>query len=112
MAQREGEIQIEHRWPSPGLPEDMARRMGISPGPGVYRIPTLTCIHCKTTAIKNPFRVRERGKCFKCSMKYLCDTCWAETFLPDYDHTPFDKKVDLMLSGKPLLGSPMKLLKG
>src|SRR5262245_1696573 len=99
MAQREGYLMVDHR-ASPGLPEDMARRMGVAPGSKLGEVATLTCCHCKTVAIKNPFRQRERGKCPKCSMKHLCDTCWAQTFLPDYNHTPFEKKVDLLLSGK------------
>jgi len=45
-------------------------------------------------------------------MKYLCDFCWAETYKPDYDHTPFEAKVDRLFSDRQLLGSPAKLLKG
>lgn len=108
MAQREGEIEISHPWPSPGLPDWMARRMGVDPGPGTRRIPTLTCVHCKSTVVKNPLRTRDRGSCIKCSGKYLCDICWAETFLPDYNHTPFEKKVDLVLAGKPFPENPLK----
>jgi hypothetical protein len=99
MAQREGYLFVDHR-ASPGFTDEaMARRMGGVVGSKLIEMKTLTCCHCKTPVLMNPLRQRERGKCPKCSMKYLCDFCWAETFLPDYDHTPHEKKVELALKG-------------
>jgi hypothetical protein len=121
--QREGYIMIDHR-ASPGLPEDLARRHGFDPaqvGEGkLFEAAMLTCSHCKISKLKNPDRTRERGHCFKCH-HYVCDTCAAMMNLPDYDHMPFEKVVDVtceaavkgLTLGNPLsshLGSPSKLL--
>jgi hypothetical protein len=98
MAQREGYLFIDHR-ASPGLPDDMARRMGILPGSSVNELATLTCCHCGTAVIKNPFRQRERASCPKCSYKYLCDFCAAKTREIDYIHISREVRIDLALKG-------------
>jgi len=89
MSQREGYLFLDHR-ASPGLPEDMARRMGGLPGSRVIEAATLTCCHCKTVVIKNPFRQRERASCPKCSFDYVCDLCAAKMREPDYIHMPLE----------------------
>ena len=94
---REGYLMIDHRF-SPGLPEDVARATGLDPrycGEGkLLEAATLTCSHCKAVVVKNPLRVRERAKCFKCGWHYVCDFCAAEMERPDYDHLPFEALVD------------------
>ena len=114
MPQKEGYLLIDHT-ASPGVPEWMARIAGVDPALVAegkrLESATLTCKHCKSTVVKNPFRKLERAKCAKCSFVYICDICAFEASLPDYDHTPYEKKVDLILSGKgETLGSPQKLI--
>jgi hypothetical protein len=87
MVQREGYLFVDHR-ASPGLPEDMARRMGGVSGSKLIEIATLTCCHCRVAVIKNPFRQRERASCPKCSFKYVCDLCAKRMREPDYIHMP------------------------
>lgn len=96
MTQREGYLFLDHR-ASPGLPENMAKRIGGEAGSKLIEAATLTCCHCKTAVIKNPFRQRERASCPKCSYKYLCDFCAAKAREPDYVHMPMEKVVDLVL---------------
>jgi hypothetical protein len=107
-----GEIVVDHR-ASPGLPEDVARLVGYDPKlcreGKLYEAETLTCKHCKGVLVKNIFRNRERHYCFKCSYRYICDGCAYEMTLPDYDHTPFEKKAELIMLHE-LQGSPAKLL--
>lgn len=115
--QREGYLLVDHR-ASPGIPEETALALGYIPSlvkeGAMLEAATLTCRHCKTTVVKNPLRTRERGKCMKCGGKYICDGCDFEKWLPGYDHTPFEKKVDLAkdaeAKGIPILGSPPALL--
>lgn len=113
MAQREGYILIDHQ-ASPGLPEDLAVALNLDPASvkegKIFEGATLTCAHCTSVIIKNPLRMRERASCMKCSGKYLCDGCALLTRLPDYDHTPFEKKVDLAKNLVAQLGSPPLLL--
>lgn len=107
-----GELIIDHR-ASPGLPEDIARLAGYDPAlcreGKIYEAETMTCSHCRGTAVKNIFRTRERHYCGKCSGHYICDGCAFLATLPDYSHTPFEKKVELILT-EAQQGSPMKLL--
>lgn len=116
MAQREGYLFVDHR-ASPGLPEDVARFMGMDPALAkegkLFEAATLTCAHCKTVVMKNPKRMRPRASCMKCGGKYLCDGCGWEAYQPDYDHTPFEKKRDLLadfVAKGETLGSPPNLL--
>jgi hypothetical protein len=98
MTQREGYLLVDHR-ASPGLPPELARRMGVAPGSKFGEVATLTCCHCKTVVIKNPNRQRERGRCPKCNYKYVCDPCAARMHLPDYVHDPADLRAELALRG-------------
>lgn len=117
MAQREGYLLIDHR-ASPGLPEDLAASLGFDPQMAregrIFEAATLTCWHCKTAFLKNPWRQRERQSCMKCGGKYICDDCALEARLPDYSHTPFEKKVDEIKGAEAKLaqtfGSPPKLI--
>lgn len=109
-----GEIIVDHR-ASPGLPEDIARAAGYDPTlcreGKVYAAATLTCAHCKGTVVKNIFRTRDRHACPKCAMHYICDGCAFEATLPDYTHTSFEKKVELILNHELTgQGSPPRLL--
>ena len=103
MSEREGYILIDHR-ASPGLPEDVAVRIGLDPrlvGEGrVLEAATLTCVHCATPQIMNLERKRERHKCPKCNHQYVCDGCWIRMQEPDYVHQSYDEKVDHWLTGK------------
>jgi hypothetical protein len=91
-------LLVYHR-ASPGLPLEMARRMGGAPGSKLIENATLTCCHCRAVVIKNPFRQRERASCPKCSYKYLCDVCATRACAPDYIHQPMDKIVEQSLKG-------------
>ena len=106
-----GYLMVDHR-ASPGLPEDVARKVGYDPklvGEGkLFEADTLTCSHCKTVVIKNPLRTRERSSCRKCGYHYICDICAAAMNDPGYSHMPFDRVVELNLETP--LGSPPKLL--
>lgn len=102
MGTKEGYLIVDHR-ASPGLSERLAQRAGYNPflcrEGRVFEAATLTCSHCKTVQIMNPERTRARGFCPKCN-HYICDSCTAAMRAPDYVHTPFDRLVDLVLSGK------------
>lgn len=115
---REGYLMIDHR-ASPGLPEEIARGTGLDPkycGEGkLFEAATLTCSHCKAVVVKNPLRVRERAKCFKCGWHYVCDCCAAEMLEPDYDHLPFEALIDIeqavaQKGVRIFLGTPQQLL--
>lgn len=107
-----GYLFIDHR-ASPGVPEWMARQAGYDPATvaegKVFETKTLRCAHCSVHVVPNPDRTRERSTCPKCNHDYICDVCAFEASQPDYSHSPFEKKVDLILAGQPL-GSPPKLL--
>ena len=104
-----GYLMIDHR-ASPGLPEDVARNVGLDPkyaGEGkLFEAATLTCSHCKCAVIKNPLRTREREFCMKC-YHYICDFCAAAARHPDYVHTTFEK---IRQGEAPPLGSPPRLI--
>lgn len=112
-----GYLMIDHR-ASPGIPEDIARKIGLDPmfaGEGkLLEAATLTCSHCKIAVVKNPFRTREREMCTKCGHHYICDFCAAEARQPDYCHLPYEKLRDetLELGARGIiLGSPKELMK-
>lgn len=115
MSQREGYLLVDHR-ASPGIPEEVAVKIGMDPklvAEGrMLEAATLTCAHCKGVIVRNPFRLRERTTCPKCSNKYLCDLCGFRATLPDYDHMPYEAQVDQVMddAAKGLLGSPLGLL--
>ena len=72
----EGELIIDHR-DSPGITREQAQSMGHNfavPGGTIFKSPTITCSHCKTTVIINPDRSRSRGYCNKCDHD-ICDRC-------------------------------------
>ncbi len=117
---REGYLLVDHS-ASPGLPEDVARASGYDPawakGGKKFEAATLTCRHCKSSVVKNPWRTRERASCSKCGYAYICDLCEGNSRLPGYDHMPFEKYADLCNAGKtptlirmPDLGSPPQLI--
>ncbi len=107
-----GYLMVDHR-ASPGLPEDVARKVGYDPKfcqeGKLFEAATLTCSHCKCAVVKNPLRTRDRYACMKCGGHYICDGCAYQATLPDYAHTPFDKVIDLHLK-EVALGSPLELL--
>jgi len=113
MIRDQGELFIDHG-NSPGIPEWMAHMAGYDPGlcreGKRMTVRTLCCAHCRTHVVPHPQRT-ERETCPKCSHHYICDVCAFHMSQPDYDHTPYEKKVELALSGKPQpLGSPPQLL--
>jgi hypothetical protein len=93
---RESYLLVDHR-ASPGLPEDFARRQGYIPElvreGKVFEAATLTCAHCRTVVIKNPDRLRDRGRCNYCDA-YVCDGCAVAMRDPNYVHLPWTKRVD------------------
>lgn len=112
MSFREGYLMVDHR-ASPGLPEDVARKVGYDPRfcqeGKLFEAASLTCSHCKGVVVKNPLRTRERHNCMKCGGHYICDGCAFEATVSDYVHTPFDKVIDDTLR-QAALGSPPELL--
>lgn len=115
LARTEGYLLVDHRF-SPGIPEDVARRIGYDPkqcGEGkVFEAATLHCKHCLGTVVKNPNRVRERAYCAKCD-SYICDACHALTQQPNYLHASGEKISDLVIDAAAkgmTLGSPLELL--
>ncbi len=109
---QQGYLMIDHR-ASPGLPEDIAIKTGLDPkscGEGkLFEADTLTCRHCKTVAVKNPLRIRERASCSKCGHHYICDFCATDMLRADYSHTPFEALVEATAKVM-TLGSPPKLI--
>jgi hypothetical protein len=112
---REGYLMIDHR-ASPGLTEDIAHRLGLDPTQTkegkLLEAATLTCSHCKNVVMKNPLRTRERAFCRKC-MHYICDFCVMAADKPDYNHAPFEKTWDQILTAaenQTIIGSPRALL--
>jgi hypothetical protein len=99
----EGYLFVDHR-ASPGIPEELARRMGYEPalvGEGkVLEAATLMCLHCNQPVVLNPLRTRERAFCMQCGGGYICDLCDGERRKPDYVHLPFKKVVDLVATGE------------
>jgi hypothetical protein len=111
-----GYLMIDHR-ASPGLPEDIARKSGYDPNyckeGHLFEAATLTCSHCKCSVVKNPLRIRERANCSKCGYHYVCDFCAAMMMSPDYNHTPFEKVIELVINGSAdatTMGSPPVLI--
>lgn len=116
MAQREGYLMVDHR-ASPGIPEDAALQLGLDPklvaSGKLLEAATLTCTHCKCSVMKNPYRTRERGSCPKCNLKYVCDICAVAMRQPDYNHLPYEKRLDDAINDQhrlELYGSPTSLL--
>lgn len=98
----EGYLFVDHR-ASPGLPEDIARKMGFDPNQvkegAVFEAATLRCCHCPSVFIKNPLRTRERGHCYKCS-GYICDACEIASKTSGYVHISAQEVIDKVTSGK------------
>lgn len=113
MAKEHGYLMIDHR-ASPGLPEDIARKSGLDPrlcSEGkLFEASTLTCAHCRSVVVKNPYRERTRSSCPKCNFHYICDACALAAMHPDYVHLPFPKLAEMVLAAP--LGSPTELLMG
>jgi len=80
---REGVLIVDHTF-SPGISEAEAAKMRSYGHANILAVPegtqleigTLTCAHCGTVVIKNPKRIRERGRCSKCD-HFICDPCEA-----------------------------------
>ena|SRR5215213_4374308 len=100
-----GHLTIDHR-SSPGLPEELANKVGQPAGSKLFEADTLTCRHCATVQIKNPLRTRERGFCPQCNA-YICDNCEAARHQPDYVHKSWEQLVDEIQSAT---GTPIPIL--
>jgi len=116
MSNREGYLIIDHS-ASPGIPEEAARWAGYDPklcGEGkVFEAASLRCAHCGGCVIKNPLRQRERASCTKCGNLYICDGCEAQSRLPGYVHTPFERLADIVRNGAEhgiVITNPSKVL--
>jgi len=107
-----GYLMINHQF-SPGIPEDVARKIGMPPklvAEGkLLEAATLTCAHCKTAVMKNSLRQRQRENCPKCGFHYICDFCAAEMKRPDYIHMPYEAVVEKSVK-QVALGSPPRLI--
>lgn len=92
----EGYWMVDHR-ASPGLPADFYQKMGsdipVATEGKMVEAATMTCSHCTMTVVVNPDRKRARAYCRACD-HYVCDVCALRATMPDYVHTPFQKKVD------------------
>jgi hypothetical protein len=103
MAKPYGYLFVDHR-ASPGLPENVARKMGFDPGMTsegkIFEADTMMCAHCNSPVIRNPMRERERAYCMACAGQYICDLCDAERRKPDYQHLSFNKVKDLVGAGE------------
>ena len=97
LKRHDGVLIIDHR-ASPGLPAGVARAAGYDPKDcgegGYYEVAFVICC-----SLPNAFVVQTRIYCRGCD-RYMCEPCYAQTFLPGYKHTPFEKIVDALLSGK------------
>lgn len=97
-----GYIMVDHR-ASPGIPEDMAIKLGYHPKQvkegSTFESAVMSCSHCNTQVILNPLRTRERHYCPKCNL-YICDWCEAARHQPDYVHRSMAEYADLVMSGK------------
>lgn len=98
-----GYLLVDHQ-ASPGMTEAEARLAGYDPAlvkeGKRLEIETFTCKHCRASVVPNPLRTRERGSCAKCNFHYVCDLCFANMQLPEYDHMPFERLVDLTKDGR------------
>lgn len=100
LKRHEGWLMIDHR-ASPGIPTEMALRMGLDPklvGEGGFmEAATFTCKHCGCAKLKNPKRTRPRGYCRLCD-HYICDACHADSVTPGYVHLCKEAKVDIAMT--------------
>lgn len=98
----DGYLMVDHR-ASPGIPEDMALRMGLDPatakGGKLAEYATTGCRHCGVHVIFNPLRTRDRAWCSICD-RYICDFCDAARTEPGYEHHCFDELRDMVQSEK------------
>lgn len=104
LKRHEGWLLIDHS-ASPGIPPDIARRLGFDPklvGEGKrLEAATITCNHCGNAYYKNPKRTRARGYCRECN-HYVCDGCAYLKTLPGYVHITKFCRVDAALAGRPV----------
>lgn len=104
---QQGYLMVDHR-ASPGLSTEEALAAGYDPslsGEGkVYEADTMTCAHCKSVVVKNPFRTRDRPHCYQCD-HYICDFCAVKAKTED-SHIPFSKLIDLTLKQATLGTNP------
>ncbi len=100
LKRHEGWLLIDHS-ASPGIPADIARRIGLPPelvAEGkVLESATLSCKHCGGVWRKNPRRVRAREYCKKCD-HYICDGCAREAAQPNYIHRCKEQRLDAALA--------------
>lgn len=100
LNRHEGYLVIDHR-ASPGIPADIARKMGYDPDDvaegALLESATLTCKHCATSWRKNPHRVRARAYCRKCD-HYICDGCDRASAEPGYVHRSREETLDAAMT--------------
>lgn len=92
LSRFDGWLLTDHR-AGPGLPD-----AGMPDGKAV-EMATVTCWHCRTVVVMNPWRKRERNYCRKCD-RYICDACNLAMQSADYVHRSFDEIADMVRSGK------------
>lgn len=100
LKRHEGFLEIDHR-ASPGIPAEIARRIGLDPrfvGEGKrLEAATICCNHCGGGFLKNPDRKRPRYYCRTCD-HYLCDGCKAESLMPGYVHQTKEQRLNAAMS--------------
>lgn len=106
----EGYLIIDHRC-SPGIPEAIARGMGLPPAGvregAVFEAATKRCRHCGGVVVLNPERKRLRASCAKCAGEFICDACATAAAQPGYTHRSFDQIADLVRSGRFTIGGDL-----
>ena len=90
-----GYLQIDHR-DSPGLTEAQIAGTGsplpLNAGRSNFEADVVSCRHCQTMIMLNPFRQRERHMCYGCG-RYICDNCYL-TYKISGICKPFSKVIE------------------
>ena len=91
---------IDHR-ASPGIPADIALKMGLDPKTvaegKLFESATLSCKHCGGAWQKNLHRIRPREYCKECD-HYICDDCGWKKAQPGYVHRSKEEILDNVLA--------------
>lgn len=101
LKRHDGELQVDNS-NTPDVPVPGFGRGGMQ-----MAAPTISCAHCGSVVMLNPFRERPRNYCRKCD-RYICDGCGIVTQKPGYEHRSFEQLSDMVTSGKYTIvgGSP------
>lgn len=105
LKRHDGWLMIDHS-ASPGIPADVALRMGLNPNEvaegKIMERATMPCKHCGWHVVKHPKRVRPREYCKLCD-HYICDGCAYLASLPGYVHICKEAALDIALAVSPII---------